>query len=74
MPFAGNQIVYSNELERLLKQDDSPCDARHEAHCIAPQSRGSEGFIPSWAAISRYLRHAAKQRSPDRYRSGVSAA
>jgi hypothetical protein len=39
--------LYWNELARLLKEDDNPCDARHEAHSIAPQSRRSKGFIPS---------------------------
>jgi hypothetical protein len=40
--------LYWNELARLLKEDDT-CDARHEAHSIAPQSGGSKGFVPHQA-------------------------
>ena len=39
--------LYWNELARLLKEDDGPCDARHEAHSIAPQSGGSKGLVPN---------------------------
>ena len=31
--------LYCNELARLLREDDSRCDARHEVHCIAPAIR-----------------------------------
>jgi hypothetical protein len=41
--------LYWNELARLLKENDNPCDARSEAHPIAPQSGGSKGFIPNQA-------------------------
>jgi hypothetical protein len=41
--------LYWNELARLLKEDDNPCDARHEAHSIAPQSGGSKGFVSNQA-------------------------
>jgi hypothetical protein len=41
--------LYWNELARLLKEDDNPCDARHEAHSIAPRSGGSKGFVPHQA-------------------------
>jgi len=37
-----------NELARLLKEDDNPCE-RHEAHSIAPRSGGSKGFVPHQA-------------------------
>ena len=41
--------LYWNELARLLKEDDNPSDARHEAHSIAPRSGGSKGFVPHQA-------------------------
>ena len=28
--------LYRNELARLLREDDNPCDARHQAHSVAP--------------------------------------
>jgi hypothetical protein len=28
------KLLYWNELARLLKEDDSACDARHERHVI----------------------------------------
>jgi len=40
--------LYWNELARLLKEDDT-CDARPEAHSIAPRSGGSKGFVPHQA-------------------------
>ena len=39
--------LYWNELARLLKENDNPCDARPEAHSIAPPSGGSKGFNPN---------------------------
>lgn len=40
--------LYCNELARLLKEGDNPCDdARPEAHSIASQSGRSKGFIPN---------------------------
>jgi hypothetical protein len=39
--------LYWNELARLLKEDDNPSDARHEAHSIAPPSGGSKGLVPN---------------------------
>ena len=41
--------LYWNELARLLKEDANPCDARPEAHSIAPQSGGPKGFVPNQA-------------------------
>jgi hypothetical protein len=41
--------LYWNELARLLKEDDNPCDARPEAHPIAPPSGGPKGFVPNQA-------------------------
>jgi hypothetical protein len=41
--------LYWNELARLLKEDDNPRDARHEAHSIAPQSGGSKGLVSNQA-------------------------
>jgi hypothetical protein len=38
---------YWNELVRLLKEDDTPFVARHEADSIAPQSKRPNGFISS---------------------------
>jgi hypothetical protein len=38
---------YWNELVRLLKEEDTAFDARHEADLIAPQSRRPNGLIPS---------------------------
>jgi hypothetical protein len=40
---------YWNELVRLLKEDSTPVDGRHEANLIAPQSRHPNSFIPSQA-------------------------
>jgi hypothetical protein len=37
---------YWNELARLLKEDDGPCDARHEARSIAPPSSRPNGLTP----------------------------
>jgi hypothetical protein len=37
--------LYWNELARLLKEDANRCDARPEAHSIAPPSGGSKGFV-----------------------------
>lgn len=37
--------LYWNELAHLLKQDDNPCDARHETQSIAPRS-ASEKYQP----------------------------
>jgi hypothetical protein len=34
--------LYWNELARLLKEDDNPCDARHQAHSVAPAIRTLE--------------------------------
>jgi hypothetical protein len=45
--------LYWNELARLLKEDDNACDARHEAHSIAPQSGGSRRPEDYSAAASR---------------------
>jgi hypothetical protein len=49
--------LYCNELARLLKEGDNPCDARPEAHSIAPQSGRSKGFIPNQTAKSWRPRH-----------------
>lgn len=43
----GWRRFYCNELARLLKENDSPFDARAEADSIRPQSRRPNGFIPS---------------------------
>jgi hypothetical protein len=45
--------LYWNELARLLKEDDNACDARHEAHSIAPQPGGSRRPEDYSAAASR---------------------
>ena len=47
--------LYWNELARLLKEGDNPCDVRPEA--LVPQSRRSKGFIPNQAAKSWRPRH-----------------
>ena len=39
--------LYWNELARLLKEDDDPRDARHEAGPIAPPLRRAKDFIPN---------------------------
>jgi hypothetical protein len=39
--------LYWDELARLLKEDDNPCDARNEADSIAPKPGRSKSFIPS---------------------------
>lgn len=39
--------LYWNELARLLKEDDDPCDARHEAPSIASPLRRAKDFIPN---------------------------
>jgi hypothetical protein len=41
--------LYWNELARLLKEDDNACDARPEAHSIAPQSGGTKDLVPNQA-------------------------
>jgi hypothetical protein len=46
--------LYCNELARLLKEGDNPCDARPEAHSIAPQSGRSKGFVPNQAAAKSW--------------------
>jgi hypothetical protein len=43
----GWRRLYCNELARLLKEGDNPCDARPEALSIAPQSGRSKGFVPN---------------------------
>jgi hypothetical protein len=43
----GWRRFYWNELMRLLKEDDTSCDARPEIDSIAAPSRGPNGFIPS---------------------------
>jgi hypothetical protein len=43
----GWRRFYCNELARLLREDKTPCDSRHEADLVAPQSRRPNGFIPS---------------------------
>jgi hypothetical protein len=39
--------LYWNELARLLKEDDDPCDVRHEAPSVAPPSGRAKNFIPN---------------------------
>jgi hypothetical protein len=43
----GWRRLYWSELARLLKENESSRDSRHEAPSIAPQSGRSKGFIPS---------------------------
>ena len=49
--------LYWNELARLLKEGDNPCDARPETPSIALQSGRSKGFIPNQTAKSWRPRH-----------------
>jgi hypothetical protein len=46
--------LYCNELARLLKEDDNPCDARPEADSIASQYRRSNGLVPNQAAAKSW--------------------
>ena len=47
------EVSIGTKLARLLKEDDNACDARHEAHSIAPQSGGSRRPEDYSAAASR---------------------
>jgi hypothetical protein len=40
--------LYWNELARLLREDDTPCDARHGVPSIAPPSGRAKDFIPNY--------------------------
>jgi hypothetical protein len=65
--------LYRNELARLLREDDNPCDARHQAHSVAPAMQTLErlrselgGQILAFAPEYRQGDHDLKcQDAPD---------